>query len=902
MILGREIEQKKVGSLLDSARRGEGSTLVVIGDPGMGKTTLLSWAMSEAEGMTTLRSGGRESESDLPFVGLADLVRPLRDRIDTLNPPQARSLRSGLALSEPAAGDRLAMSTAVLHLLADAAADRPVLMMIDDYQWLDTATRNVIDFIARRSDVAGVGLILTTRDLGPAEHSGDEIRLEPLPEDLATTLVRETRPLSPEATRRVVSLAAGNPLALIELPRSLSSEDLLDTGTPIEPVEVSTRLQRAFRKDLERLSHSTRLAVLCVAEEGTGDLTAILPAVVAMGGARQEIDEAIASGLLVESEAGVEFRHPLVRSVAHMSGDPADIRRIHAAIAATVSDPDRRAWHLAAATSGHDQEAAEALEELANRAIARGAATPAAIALRKAAQLSLGDERRRLLIAAARAAHRAGNLDLTKSLIGQAKSDPGYQSDPTLLLLEADMRMRVGDFAEAYGSLRLEAARITEIDRPRATTMLLVAAKLRVYRHEGALALLEVEQALADVPEHERSVVHHSALAMAQTMAGHPDARETAQTAMREAVSSPHGHIHSLGIGWPLIWLEEYDMARAFLNRSAQIQRDGGFLAYLPLALLPLAELDYRTGHWNEARIHATEALRLLEDSNQPTDAAFAHLSLARLDAASGDTEAARHHAAFGRDGDLGQTAASIHADAALGFLELGLGNYSEAVRYLDQCVMAELRGGTREPWLLAHEADLAEALLRLGDRDRAASVAGALVERGEQMGRMSAVAAGHRALGLAANPEDFRAEFEIALEIHHGLPTPFELARTQLAYGERLRRSRHRVEARKSLRSALGIFEDLEATVWAQRAATELEVSGERLENPRSVTTLTRQERQVASLVARGATNREAATILFVNRKTIEFHLANVYRKLGVRSRTELANVMTGDRHQRDG
>jgi DNA-binding CsgD family transcriptional regulator len=503
------------------------------------------------------------------------------------------------------------------------------------------------------------------------------------------------------------------------------------------------------------------------------------------------------------------------------------------------------------------------------------------------------------LIAAARAAHRGGNLDLTKTLIGQAKSDPGYQSDPTLLLLEADMRMRVGDFAEAYGSLRLEAARIAEHDRPRATTMLLVAAKLRVYRHEGALALLEVEQALADVPESERSVVHHSALAMAQTMAGHPDARNTARIAMSEAVASPHGHIHSLGIGWPLIWLEEYERARAFLNRSAQIQRDGGFLAYLPLALLPLAELDYRTGQWNDARIHATEALRLLEESNQPTDAAFAHLSLARLDAASGDTESARHHATFGGEHRLGQTAASVHADAVLGFLELGLGNYSEAVHRFDQCAVAELRGGTREPWLLAYEADLAEALLRLGEQGRAGSVARSLVEHGEQMGRMSAVAAGHRALGLAADTESFRAEFEIALEIHRGLPTPFELARTQLAFGERLRRSRQRVEARKSLRLALGIFEDLGATVWAHRAATELEVSGEKLDNPRSLTTLTRQERQVASLVAKGATNREAAAILFVNRKTVEFHLANVYRKLGVRSRTELANVMTGERHQ---
>jgi DNA-binding CsgD family transcriptional regulator len=373
--------------------------------------------------------------------------------------------------------------------------------------------------------------------------------------------------------------------------------------------------------------------------------------------------------------------------------------------------------------------------------------------------------------------------------------------------------------------------------------------------------------------------------------------------AAQAAISSPHGHIHSLGIGWPLVWLEEYELANAFIKRSIEIQRQGGFLAYLPQALLPLAELEFRTGHWDDARIHVTEALGLSEDLRQPIEASFASSLLSRIEAGFGDEISSRTHARSALDTELrlGLRSATANAKAALGFLEVGLGNYQAALADLEESRNVCEMGGATEPWLFPVEGDLVEALVRLGDKDQALLVAKSLVARGEAMGRRSAMAVGHRAIGLASEEEDFRHPFETALAIHADLPTPFEVARTELAYGERLRRARKREDARRQLRRALEVFEGLGAGPWTQRTRLELELCGETLEVPRSVSSLTRQERQVATIVARGATNREAAAALFVNHKTIEYHLGNVYRKLAVRSRTELANVMREHKSSRE-
>jgi DNA-binding CsgD family transcriptional regulator len=865
----------------------------------MGKTTLLDWAAMTAPdyGVTAFMVEGRESESDLPFVFLSDLLRPLEGRLNSLPGPQKAALQTALALSEAPAGDRLAINAAVLRLLGDYAAEEPLLILIDDYQWLDTATKDVVDFIARRSQTAGVGVVITTRGLLPPEHGGEVVVLGPLSESSATALVGEIAKKRPRTARRILDLAAGNPLALVELPRVLEGVEV--TAGLEGPVSVTASLQGAFGSHLERLSDRCRLALLCVAEEGTAEVSALNPVWDRLGLAMADLREAFSSELIAEDGATLKFRHPLVRSVAHMTADPVELRRVHLAIAETVDDPDRRAWHLAAATAGRDESVALALEGVADRALARGAAAPAAAAFRRAAELTgVGATRSRRLTAAARAAHRAGNMDLTVALIGQARAEGGNgPMDPDLLLLEADIRMRSGDSAGAYATLRMEAAQIAKSSPQRAATMLLVASKFRVHRLEATEALHEVEQALQLVPEDKLEVLHLTALAMAQTMAGDERARSSARTAATEAIAAPHGHIHSLGIGWPLIWLEEYELASAFIERSVKIQREGGFFAYLPQALLPLAELEFRTGRWDDARLHAAEALHLFEELSQPAEAAFASALLARVEAAFGNEASSRLHARVALEAEVRSELklATAMARGALGFLELGLSNYQPAAEHLEESRSLCERGGS-DPWLFPVDADLVDALVRLGDRDQAMLIAKSLTTRGEAMGRRSAMAVGHRAIGLASDEEDFRDPFETALAIQEGLPTPFELARTELAYGERLRRAKKREEARRHLRRALEIFEGLGAAYWIERTRSELELSGETLQQPRSVASLTRQERQVAKIVARGATNREAAATLFVNPKTIEYHLGNVYRKLGVRSRTELANALRNE------
>ena len=886
MILGREAEQAKVETCLELVRSGEGQLLVFVGEAGIGKTTLLEWTAAAASGFRILQTTGRESEADLPFAALADLLRPLADRIESLPAPQAAALGSALALVPAIAGDRLAVDSAAMNLVAAVAQELPLLLLIDDYHWIDSASREVIDFVARRTNPFNYGMLITSRGQAPPDHEGVELRLHPLALDAAEAVVAR-RGASPLVVDKVVALAAGNPLALMELPLDIDQYDFDRSILPI-----SDPIERAFKSRFEGLAQDSQLALLCTAIEGSGSWVAVLRGLAALGVKRSAIEPAVAGDLLLFEGATIRFRHPLVRSVVIANAPAEDVRKVHAMMASVADDEDQRAWHLAAAAVGPDEEAASALEENGRRALQRGAAATATEAFRRAAAMSeTGEAGARRLASAVRAAHRAGNMTLTAQLIESARAGKATL-DSALLLLDADIRMRRGDFTGAHGVLRQEAADLADTDPHRAVTMLLLAAKLRVYRFEAGEGLREVEEALALLPTPERDLVQLASLAMTKTMAGHPQARAAVLAAADAALGSVHGHMHTLGIGWPLVWLEETERAEAFISRSVSIQREGGHLAYLPQALLALAELHFRVGRWESARNQAEEAIRLFEEGQQPTEAAIARAFLGKLEAVSGNDEMAEQLTATAKKSDSrsGLRAATAYADAALGLLALGRGRHAEAVEHLARARAPLLDGDIGEPWLIPVEPDLAEALIRLGSKEAGEAIANGLVQQGEAMGRRSAVAAGFRCLGLAASSDSFGPIFEKALALHEELPTPFELARTELCFGERLRRERQRVDARIHLRRALKIFENLGAEPWMTRAQAELSASGERLQRRNPVARLTPQERQVAALVGGGATNREAAATLFVSLKTIEFHLGNVYRKLGVRSRTELA------------
>jgi DNA-binding CsgD family transcriptional regulator len=382
-------------------------------------------------------------------------------------------------------------------------------------------------------------------------------------------------------------------------------------------------------------------------------------------------------------------------------------------------------------------------------------------------------------------------------------------------------------------------------------------------------------------------------------MAGDPEASATTRAALQAGTATTRGHLHTLGIAWPLVWLDEHELAGNFLTWAVGVQRDGGFHSYLPQSLLPSAELDFRTGRWHQAVASAFEAHQLFVETNQPTEASLAAGMIARIAAARGDEEGCASYARSAIDGDVasGLLAATAFAHAALGHLALAHHHFDAAVGSLLRAAAIADGGSVAEPGLLAMDADLVECLVHLRRGADAEAVAGRLEQRAAQAGRPSLLAAAARCRALVAPSDSYADHFEEALGHHDAVNWPFERARTELCFGERLHRANRRVDARTHLNLALETFDELGAKLWSRRALVELRATGaerahrDRAAMPKGVV-LTRRERDVARQVAEGATNKEVAAQLFVNEKTVEFHLGNVYRKLGVRSRSELTRA----------
>ncbi len=900
MLIGRRAEQTALQTLLDGAVQGRGGALLVTGEPGMGKTVLLDdIAASAPEEMTTLRASGRESDSGLPFAVLSELLRPAYAEIDVLPGPQVRALRRALGLEEGEGQvDGLSVGVATLGVLAALALRRPVLAVVDDLQWVDEPSRASISFVARRVSKLHVALVCAGRGGEVPEPAGDMPRLELSrlrARDASELLAGSARvPLDRVVRRRLLELSEGNPLALVELPIALSDAQLQGIDELGEPIPVNGGIERTFGARVARLPDRARQALLLAAAGGSDAGSSLAAALREAGLDTEDFRAAELDGLVVLEAGNVTFRHPLVRSVVYQ-GESEDSRRAaHSLLAKVDQDPDRRVWHRAAATTAPKDALAHELDETAGRALARGAPASAVRAFEAAARFSEVDEARgKRLAHAARAAHRAGDVASAARHAAAARqltSDPITMAD--LLLVESDLRMREGDLEGAHRALTTHAQRLIEVDRRRAVTLLLLASKLRIYRLEAQVAVDEVERALALLPPGEHDLVHLVALSMSRTVAGRADARDSAHAAAAAAAGAPHGHAHTLGIAWPLVWLEDYELARRVTDRSIAVQREAGFLLYLPQSLLPRAELDFRTGDWEAATSAGTDALTLFEESQQPTEAASSAGLLARMEAARGNAQecTALAQRALASDVEFGLRSASAHALAAVGLLALGARRPEEAIAPLETVERISRLGAVGEPWLLMSTPDLIEALAHAGREARALEVLRDFEAQAEALGRISAVAAASRCAGILDVAGRWQDAFEEALALHDQVPTPFERARTELCYGERLRRVRRRADARARLRSALEVFDELGARPWSERAQAELRASGEKARRHSTpIDALTPQELAVAKLAVGGATNREAAATLFVSPKTIEFHLGNVYRKLGVRSRTEL-------------
>ena len=798
--------------------------------------------------MIVLRTAGTEQTADLPFAGLSALLRPSEAEFDALPAPQAQALRRAIGLDEGTGVDRLSVAVAVRGVLDRLSTGRPVLVIVDDVQWLDEPSRSALLFVARRLEGVAVAMVLARRSGELPEDEGRDLQtlqLERLRRREAQAVLQAAAGVSidPGVRRTLLQIAEGNPLALTELPVALSADQLAGSEPLGEPVPVNGGLERAFGARIARLPDDARFALLVVAAAGPDASEPAQQVLAETGLGLDALGPAEGDGLVAVSRGVVTFRHPIVRSVVYHGQSPTGRRDVHARLAGAERDPDRRAWHRYAAAVAPDETVANDLVAVGKRGLARGAPGSAARAFEAAGEMSAcADVRGRRLADAARAAHRAGDVKVAARVARDAReltSDPVTLAD--LLLVEADLAMRSGDLERAHRELTSQADRLIEVDRRRAATMLLLAAKLRIYQLEAAAAADEVDRALALLPEGEHELVHLVALSMSRTAAGRKGARDAALAAAAAAAEAPHGHAHTLGIAWPLIWLEEYDVAREVTARALAIQREAGFLLYLPQTLLPLSELEFRTGRWDPAIAAAKEALDLFRETPQPTEAASAAAVLARMEAARGNADTCRALAQVALAGDVefGLRSSSAQALGALGFLALGARQPDDAVAPLETAERMARRGAVGEPWLLMSTPDLVEALVHTGRTARAAEVLSAFEERSDAVGRLSASAAAARCRGILGDGD----AFDRALGLHDRVPTPFERARTELCYGESLRRSKRRSEARELLRSALDTFEELGAKPWAARARAELRASGERAPPTRRRSTRSRHK-----------------------------------------------------------
>jgi DNA-binding CsgD family transcriptional regulator/DNA replicative helicase MCM subunit Mcm2 (Cdc46/Mcm family) len=898
MLVGRDEERATLAAALAAAREGAGGATVLVGDPGIGKTTLLQWLQEQASDATVVEARGVESEAELPYAALVDLLTPLIDRLDALPETQKDVLATALAIGPPGGVDRFAVGVATLGLIAASAEERLLVLIVDDLQWIDSASRDALAFVTRRLaslPVIVVGAERSSAGVGESLLPGAAVvRVGPLDPSAALQLLGDG--IAPAVVKRLLDAARGNPLALVELPQSLTTGQLDGSEPLIEPMATRNGLERAFASRLAPLSPDGRRAVLVAAADGSRTAGVVLAALASFDLAERALAEVESLGLVSLDANRIEFRHPLVRSAAYHGADPAERRLVHAALADADDDPDRSVWHRAAATVGSDADVAAELEEAAKRALGRGAFGPSAAAFERSAALTPDRATRGVrLVYASNALEELGNLQGSQSLLRDAVQLVDEPVAHARVIAQiASVRMASGDVETGHAMLLEEAVRIEAVSPVFAAGMLALAANLLLYRLQvpDTVALMERAFALGD-PGRERLLHERIGLAFGRVLSGEHTAM--VELAREAAADRGHGHRLSSAVGWPLVWTEEYDAARQLLAWAIAVQREGGALRYLPQSLHPLAELDYRVGRWIPALAEAHEAIALFEETGQPMECGFARATASRIEAALGHQEECRAHArdAFAADATAGMLFATGYASSALGFLELGAGDPEAAIAALDSVERITHDGQVQEPWVFQSAPDLIEACSRAGQGGRAWERLELFHAQAEATGRISARAAAARCRGMLA--EDYQGPFEAALELHARVPTPFERARTSLAYGERLRRDGRRAEARERLHSALQDFDRLGARPWSERARVELRASGQTVRTPdqRAADDLTPQELQVAALVAGGATNREAAATLFLSAKTIEFHLGNVYRKLGIRSRTELARIV---------
>ncbi|HSR82547.1 MAG TPA: AAA family ATPase, partial [Streptosporangiaceae bacterium] len=865
-LFGRDSELSAMTDLLTNAGGGRGGSLLVVGEAGLGKSALLTVAARQAGelGLSVVRATGARREARLPFAGLHQLVQPLRRGMNRLPSPLRTALesvfgRSGVSNTEP-----FLVALATLELLANAAGSRPVVVLADDVHWLDAASREVLSFVSRRVAVEPIAVVLAAREDTECEAVMDDlpqVRLKPLDTSAATALLDATWPgLRAETRGLVLAAAAGNPLALEELPAVGERDPCILAASPTWQLPLTERLERSFTARLPELGDACRTVLLAVASSDGDDLAETLAAAAIIAGRTLEaadLDPAVAAGLVTYGAGKVAFRHPLVRSGIYGAFTAAHKEAMHSALASTLANsPERSVWHRGAAASGPDEALAAEFDAAADRAQSVGALDVAVEALQRAAGVGDSNCREDRLIRAAELGYEMGRPALVEAFVRDI--DPGRIDSLQLgRITWVNEMIHPGLHGDGlrFGVVLSSAEEARRTGNIELGLSLLLLAASRCFWGDAGYSLCQqvIDAALQfDVPNNEPTLI--GILAYADPVGCSARVAE----ALTSYWPSAGDDITDRVLGSAAIAVGAFDLAGPFLSRAATTLRDQGRLGHLPRVLCHQAWIAINTADWATALPLAEEAERLAAERSDRVWVAGAHAgALARIAAIRGNpagvdasaTTAARIAIPMG--GRFHMTSSQI----SRGLGSLSLGDYEEAFQQLRRVY---------DPADATYHHSI--GLWGLGDYAEAALHAGHVEEGRELLVRLrpltdlcagSAVrhASAHAQALLAADDAETRFGAALTLAV-----SPWLRARTNLAYGAWLRRQRRAVEARVPLRIARDGFDVIGATPWAARARDELRATGV-ASGPQAVerrTELTSQELQIAQLAAQGLTNRE--------------------------------------------
>jgi DNA-binding CsgD family transcriptional regulator len=824
--------------------------------------------------------------------------------MDRLPQPQQGALAVAFGLGSGPAPNPFLVGLAVLGLLAEIAEERALLCVVDDAQWLDSASERALAFAARRLLAEKIAIVFATRELGEALSGLPELRLQPLGRRAARALLTSvlSAPLDDRVLERVVAETHGNPLALLELPRGLTPAQLAGGFGLPDAVPLSDTLEQGYARRLGRLPSDARRLLLVAAADPTGD-----PALVWRAAERLGIPEAAARAVETEDllvlGPRVVFRHPLVRSAVYGAAGPEERREVHRALADATDpdvDPDRRAWHRAQAARVPDEDVAVELERSALRARARGGFAAAAAFLERSSALTLDPARRAgRALAAAEAQEQAGALEAALALVETAHAGPldEYQR------AQADvLRARIS-FAADRGSeaprLLLAAARRLEPLDGRlardiyldALTAAMFAGRLGADADARSVARTACDAPLPAMPRAVDRLLHGLAQLITEGhAAGTPILRDALTEFRGDEISTDESLRWLWLAGRAAAYIWDYDTWDALTARQIRLSRQAGALTVLPLTLSTRAGVELFTGNLAEA----SELVQVAEVVTAATDGRnvpYAPLALAAFRGREPDASrliATSTKDFIGRGEGMGVTLAQW----ASAMLHTGLARYDEALTAAEQATQ-----DPRELWFSTWAMiELVEAAARTGQAERAAAALRVLTESTRASGTPWALGVQARSRALLSADDAAEALYREAIDRLQPTRLRVDLARTHLLYGEWLRRERRRLDARTQLRTAHELFTDFGMEGFAQRARVELEATGERA-RARTVETLdelTPQEAQTARLAAEGNTNREIAARLFISASTVEYHLRKAFRKLGVKSRTQLEDRLS--------